>query len=173
MEIIEELYNKKINSNNFQPKVMVYSRTYLSFSLNENVAKGFIRHKEGHTSVLFEIVNNEKNSNDSNAILSSFSDFQEEEILFFPFSSFLIKEIINEKENLKKIILEYLGVYENIINERMESLTNKPDVMNNFYQKSNFSKDVFISKSILSEKNMNKNYIKESFSNQGQVKVQL
>ena len=55
----------------------------------------------------------------------------------------------------------------------MESLTNKPDVMNNFYQKSNFSKDVFISKSILSEKNMNKNYIKESFSNQGQVKVQL
>ena len=174
MEIIEELYNKtKGNSNNFQPKVMVYSRTYLSFSLNENVAKGFIRHKEGHTSVLFEIVNNEKNSNDSNAILSSFSDFQEEEILFFPFSSFLIKEIINEKENLKKIILEYLGVYENIINERMESLTNKPDVMNNFYQKSNFSKDVFISKSILSEKNMNKNYIKESFSNQGQVKVQL
>ena len=172
MEIIEELYNKKGNSNNFQSKVLIYSRTFLSFSLNEDIAKKFIKNKEGYSSVLFEVLNNEKNN--SNAILSSFSDLQEEEeILFFPFSSFLIKEIINEKENLKKIILEYLGVYENIINERMESLTNKPDVMNNFYQKSNFSKDVFISKSILSEKNMNKNYIKESFSNQGQVKVQL
>ena len=45
MEIIEELYNKKGNSNNFQPKVLIYSRTFLSFSLNEDIAKKFIRNK--------------------------------------------------------------------------------------------------------------------------------
>ena len=164
MKNIEELYNKKVNTNNFQPKVMMYSRIFLSFSLNENVAKKYIKSQEGYSSILFEVLNNEKYN--SNAKLSSFSDFpEEEEILFFPFSSFLIKEIINEKKNLKKIILEYLGVYENIINESMESLKNKPDVMNNILKKSNFSKEVFNSKSILNENQMNQNSKKESFSN--------
>ncbi len=48
MTIIEELYNKKVNSNKFKPKVMMYSRTYLSFSLEEDVEKGFIKYKEGY-----------------------------------------------------------------------------------------------------------------------------
>ncbi len=55
-------------------------------------------------------------------------------------------------------------MYENIINERMESLKDQSDLLNNIIQKSNFSKDVFISESILSENNENQNK-NENFSN--------
>ena len=46
MKKIKELYNKKGNSNNFIPKVMMYSRTYLSFSSEEMVAKKFQKKKK-------------------------------------------------------------------------------------------------------------------------------
>ncbi len=147
MEKIKEFYNKKGNSKDCENKVMIFSRTYLSFSLNEDTALGFIKYKEGYSSVLFELLNDEKKN--SNAIISSFSVFPgEAEILFFPFSSFLIKEIIDENQNLTRIKLEYLGIYENIIKENMKK--------NKKAKNSKFLQEVIDSQSISNENNINK-----------------
>ena len=162
MEKIEEFQknnnNNIENTDNFKPKVLIYSRSFLSFSLNEEIAKKFIRYKDGFTSVLFEVLNNANNN--SNAILSSFSDFNEEEILFFPYSSFIIKEILTiENQKYIIIILEYLGVYQNIIDKSLEKVEKEATIFNEIIEESPFIKDVLFSQTLTNnnENNNDKN----------------
>ena len=115
MKEIKEKCSKEGNSNNTQPKIFVCSKIYLFFSEIRDVAIKDIKKKKGYSSVLFEIEINRKNN--SNANLSSFSFYPDrKEILFFPFSCFLIKDVCDDA-NQTKIILEYLGIYEKRIDE--------------------------------------------------------
>ncbi len=115
MKEIKISYSKEGNSNNTQPKILVCSKIYLFFSEKRDVAIKDIKKKKGYSSVLFELEIDGKNN--SNANLSSFSFYPDrKEILFFPFSCFLIKDVCNDA-NQTKIILKYLGIYEKRINE--------------------------------------------------------
>ena len=141
---IEELNNlEKINyeinkRENDVPCGLVFSQTFLSFSKNQKRAEGFA------SNVLFKIenlnVSSIEDSMSSNADINEFSIFSsEEEVLFFPFSSFVVKKIedyeidtITSKKTVKKITLEYLGKYKKQIMEEILHIS-KEDIMELFH----------------------------------------
>ena len=101
---------------NSQKKVFYYSKSFISFSKKEEVAKSFIDWEKEDCTPLFFILDN-KNiviDGESNAYLKEFSLLpNEEEVLFFPFSFFEIEKIEDKKnENLRhyvSITLKYLS----------------------------------------------------------------
>ena len=116
------------------PGAIVFSKTFLSFSKNINVAQQFMVHntKEGFSKVLFIL----KKDNDINIDYNSSTQVDvgklslaedEEEVLFFPFSAFKIEKI--EKENnVYKIELNYLAKYFKIYEKDYTSFsTNIPE----------------------------------------------
>jgi len=144
-----KFYKNKNITNEFQPSYFLYSRSYLSFSKNKNISLKFIKDIQSTKKVLFQIENklNSQISNKiSNADLYNISFYQNEnEILFFPFSSFIIKNI-EIKDNIYYINLLYIGIYENNIKIKMNELKNNNisyDELN-----SDFSKDIFKSEII-------------------------
>ena len=84
----------------------------------------------------------------SNSDISKFSTYsKEEEIIFYPFSSFNIEKIV--KENGKtKIILECLGKYKDTIKEAINKYKNEFGSLENQISYSNFYNDVKNSKYI-------------------------
>ena len=82
----------------------------------------------------------------SNSDISKFSAYSnEEEIIFYPFSSFSIEKIV--KENGKtKIILECLGKYKDTIKEAINKYKNQFGSFENQVSYSNFYNDVKNSK---------------------------
>ena len=91
----------------------------------------------------------------SNADIKEISFIPEEnEVLFFPFSSFIITNI-NLKENIYYIDLEYLGIYKDQINKCIEEVNNNPELFNKTIRTS-FVKDCFQS-NIIPKKNENIN----------------
>ena len=118
-------FNKKIDN---LPICLVFTKSFMSFSSNLNVAKNFMNNNKNskeYSKVLY-ILNQGSNvdsSNATNADLNNISYFKnEKEILFFPFSVFGLHDIkiINTKYKGKiisfyyKITLTYLGAYHNI-----------------------------------------------------------
>ena len=100
-------YNENDCANIKIPKILFYSRAFLSFSKRKDVAMGF------NGNVLLELQLDYLNLNDiqSNSNIKKFSRFsEEEEILFYPFSSFSI-ENMTEENGLIKIVLVSLGKY--------------------------------------------------------------
>ena len=83
------------------PSSILYSRAFLSFSKKKDeINKKFLTHEEKDKSlitVIFQINPNKKDNvinHPSNADLSEISFFpKEEEVVFFPFSSFCIDNI--------------------------------------------------------------------------------
>ena len=120
--------NKTITNNEFQSSYLIYSRAYLSFSTDKNISLQFIKDIGNKKKVLFQIdnnLNNKINNKICNADLYNISFIQnEKEILFFPFSSFIIKDIKVEN-NIYYINLLYLGIYENFIKAKMEEMKEK------------------------------------------------
>ena len=114
---LKEYISKKIEG---LPGAIVFSESFLSFSKIRRKAEEFLEEKKNdneYTKVLYII---EKDDNidyslSTHADIEDFSKYPEErEVLFFPFSSFEIKEIIDsefEKETLYIIKLLYLGKY--------------------------------------------------------------
>ena len=96
----------------------------------------------------------------SNADIEQYSIYNEKEVLFFPFSSFLVeKEIKVEKINeieTKVIYLNYLGKYRKEIEEKIKSL-DKTKIKELLSRDLKFIKD--ISSIILEENNFNDNII--------------
>ena len=94
---LKDLANKKEK----EPGIIVFSKTFLSFSKEESIAKEFLGDREkGLNKVIFILENTKKI--DYN--LSTHADIEkisfypiEKEVLFFPFSAFKIKEM-NEKK---------------------------------------------------------------------------
>ena len=130
----EEIYKKiKYKDNNIEvkiPNVIAFSRSFLSFSMDEKYAKRFAQTNNGDNtySILYiiEEINHIDNnrSNISNADIENFSFLKrEKEILIFPFTCFEILKIVELNENINnkkidyKIHLKYLGNYSHYIEE--------------------------------------------------------
>ena len=100
------------------PSSIAFSKSFLSFSKDENEAKKYLEYTDKNLpKVLFKLINDNKEGYN----LSTHGDIgkisyypNEKEVLFFPFSSFEIKDIQNiniENEKGYEIILLYLGKY--------------------------------------------------------------
>ena len=123
-----EKLKKKLEKKKEFPKVIVYSRCFLSFSEKIDVAQQFLLNREGDNNtekILYEIeeIKNENIDKNtlSNCSLKNISyNKEEEEVLFFPFSCFEVVDIKTlEYPSLTgyRILLKYLGRYGNIIKE--------------------------------------------------------
>ena len=112
----KDKYNDKNSVNTSIPKILFYSRTFLSFSKKKEKAMGF------NGNVLFELQLNYLNLKEiqSNANIEKFWSYsEEEEVLFYPYSSFSIESITKE-DNLVKIVLVSLGKYKEITKKVMD-----------------------------------------------------
>ena len=130
MEKFENYNNIKKEKNQEFPKVIVYCRSFLSFSEREDVANNFLfynTNKDDTEKIIYEIQEIENNDIDENTLSNcSVKDFSqiktEEEVLLFPLSCF---EIIEIKKKVPpalekyRIILKYLGKYGNPIREQL------------------------------------------------------
>ena len=130
---IEEFKNindiLKKNNQRF-PKIMLCSKSFLSFSTKPNVALDFLEepNNKKEKSVLY-IINNDKDFDKntiSNAYINDISVYGgEKEVLIFPFSCFEVVKVGEQPEisikgiNYNIIELRYLGKYENKIKERI------------------------------------------------------
>ena len=117
---LEELRNNLNNNiNNNLPKFIYYFKSFKSFSRLEEIAKSFMKNPGNDSTNLLFIVDTSHIEEEfiSNAYIKDFSKFKdEEEVLFFPFSSFEVYKIEN-KENYVNIYLKYLGRYKSFIEE--------------------------------------------------------
>ena len=110
------------------PKLIVFSRSFLSFSKKKEIANLFIKgHDKDFYSILYiiqEINNIEDIKNHiSNADIKDFSKLPiESEVLLFPFSCFEITDI-KEKNTSKidyEINLKYLGSFSKLIEKQID-----------------------------------------------------
>ena len=96
--------------------IVVFSKAFLSFSESESKAMNFLGEtNDKFIGILFILENYNISKQESNADIQDFSAFKSErEILFFPGSSFVIKDINyidNTNNNRVKIILNYNGKF--------------------------------------------------------------
>ena len=111
----ENCQKQKLNG---LPGSIVFSKTFLSFTKEEDIALNFIIQTPNSNNLYNTLFILEKDDN-VNYSLSTHADIEkislmsdEKEVLFFPFSSFEIKSITyNEKNKLYIIRLLYLGKY--------------------------------------------------------------
>ena len=146
LEDLETLlqYNKdikKYNGNKSAINVCLYNcKMFLSFSKSLEVAKRFInKGNENLIPVLFEVEGldeKDKEENDffiSNLDLENISEYNDEqEVLFLPFSCFVIISIKDEEINsfgekikIKKITLNYLSKYKTSLYKYIEKIKEK------------------------------------------------
>ena len=118
---IDDLFGKTNNLENIEkqliiPKILFYSRCFLSFSKNINIANSF----SGNVILEMNLKYLDLKEIQSNSDISKFSAYSsEEEILFYPFLSFSIEKMVTENGKTK-ITLECLGKYKDSINEIMK-----------------------------------------------------
>ena len=116
IQILKDYLKKKIKG---LPASIVFSKSFLSFSKDENKAKEFIKKTNQNFTPVFFVLENNKNLNQNlftNSDIENISFYQNErEVLFFPFSSFEINKIQEVQINgikITQINLNYLGKYE-------------------------------------------------------------
>ena len=129
---IEQIYNIfREEKKQDLPHGIVFSKCFLSFTKEKDNALEFLEHEKknqydidnnsDYNLVFFELEtdSNFKKELSTHADIENFSDYDEKEVLFFPFSCFEIKSINENNSNFfdYKIILNYLGKYENKIEE--------------------------------------------------------
>ena len=129
-EYINNFINKK-NNQEF-PKLIVFSRCFLSFSVDKKIASKFLkRNQKNENNNLYDVMlvieeitdKNVDINNLSNASIKEYSKISaEEEVIVFPFSCFEIIKTKDKKEkdkNYKKIRLRYLGKYGDAIRTQL------------------------------------------------------
>jgi len=161
------------------PKLILYSRGFLSFSLLREMAEDFMDKSNppnNHKKVLFLVQpfnsNNSTNVNNqdflideflSNAYIKEISRFpEEEEVLFFPFSSFEVSKINSEFSDHVEITLEYLGKYRQNININPQNILP-------FFQASEFGEEILELELINYKKQYSWNIKKEIYIEDGNV----
>ena len=136
------LLNENIINKDEINACLYFSKTFLSFTKNIDVAKTFMaKGNENLIPILFEVEKiDEKNGqiNDflvSNLDLDNISEFNEEEVLFLPLSCFEIVSIKDEEINIfgeiikiKKIKLNYLYKYKDSINKYIDNIKDKEKI---------------------------------------------
>ena len=133
-----EEWNK--NKNNKLPKFLLYSRTFLSFTKEKAKINNFLKNvNESCYRVVFYLKNNDNINNkySSNADIENLSVLKtEKEILFFPYTTFCLKNIYKgeyDNEFCFYVELDYLGQYEYIFDEFKEDENFQSDVLNSIY----------------------------------------
>ena len=108
---------------------VVFSKAFLSFSEDENQARNFCGQSDDtKIGILFILENNKNNPHESNADIQNFSVFpKEKEILFFPGTSFIIKNIRDINDNNVEITLNYIGKFK----EKYNFIDNDKEKINN------------------------------------------
>ena len=144
---ISIIQNYTNSENKDLPRVIIYSKSFFSFSLNKKVAMTFI---DNALLIIEDFIEEERNCSGC-ASIEKFSYFKnEEEILVFPFSSFKIKKLekFEDKNNDKNngyyytIYLSYLGKYEKLFEKEdpVKLIENIPK--NSLYAKEVFKTDI-------------------------------
>ena len=103
------------------PGSIIFSKTFLSFSKDKKTAEKFLKNQKNENELNKVLFILEKDKNKMDYDLSTHADIEqisfypnEKEVLFFPFSSFEIKEInenIIKEKKIYEIKLFYLGKY--------------------------------------------------------------
>ena len=121
-------YLKKKNPN--IPSCIMFSRCFLSFSFDYNVAMSFMGKKHNNLYPVLFIVekgNSIDFNNITNADLSKISFYDENEILFFPFSVFELSYCeYKDQYKFYLIKLNYLGKYKRMFPKDAIALLNEP-----------------------------------------------
>ena len=125
---IDALKNNFKNKIEGLPSSIVFSRAFMSFSKEEKIAKRFLKDvniKKNLCKVLYILEKGDKFGYDlsTHADIENISFFaHEKEVLFFPFSAFEVKNVIEKnfgEEKIYEIRLLYLGKYlEDIKNDK-------------------------------------------------------
>jgi len=109
--------------------ILVYSRAFLSFSKDKERAINFLKKGNNYLTPVMFIVNtiNLEEAFSSNAEVEQYSIYNsEKEVLFFPFSSFIVDEKIKTQIikgiETKIINLNYLGKYRKEIERKINTL---------------------------------------------------
>ena len=120
--------------------VVVFSKAFLSFSENKEKAIKFCKNSDNNNiGILYTLENDNANSHKSNAQIQNFSVFPEEkEILFFPGSSFIIKDIKEINDNKIEIILNYNGKFK----EKYSFIYNDQKKLNNMVYNNVLTKNI-------------------------------
>ena len=136
-QIEKLLENKRENKGQEINEILYYSKTFLSFSQNKKVAEGFLNKNLGKNSnlvnyifILKEIENQEYFINNILVEPNNTNFENESEVLFLPFSCFLVEDIKDKNiSNLevKYIYLKYLDSFKLKIDERIEEIKNSND----------------------------------------------
>ena len=118
IEIIKDYLDKR---NSDFPNTIVFSKSFLSFTKEKKIAENFIFTTENKSNGLVKVLFILEKNEDIDYSLSTHADIEkisfyplEKEVLFFPFSSFEIKEIKQKninKEIMYEIKILYLGKY--------------------------------------------------------------
>jgi len=130
----EEWKNKKDYN---LPSFLLYSRTFLSFTKIKGKIKQFLGKTDDYFyGIIFILKNTKKvpklySSNADIEYLSIYPD--EREVLFFPYTTFCLKNIYEkefENQNCIFIELDYLGLYEHIYDEFKKDVNFQNNVIN-------------------------------------------
>ncbi len=133
-EEIENLINHINKKNSDISYALIYCKSFMSFSLDKNVALDFMESKKPNEKTIrvLYILKSESGlnyKNATNADLTGISYFEgEREILLFPFSVYEINEV-RKKENYYEIYLNYLGKYKELF-----KFKNETDLYNSIFK---------------------------------------
>ena len=167
---IDRIKNNLKNKKGGLPCSIVFSKSFLSFSKDKNIAKYFLEKDKNVNNNLSKVLFILEKDDNLEYSLLTHADIQqlsyfpnEQEVLFFPFSSFEIKEIKEkfiQDEKVYEIKLLYLGKYLKEIENDNNLIKNKiklPD--------SEFKKEIINSGLIQKEKieNINTKDMHEKF----------
>ena len=162
IENIRKLFDewKKTNDEKL-PKFFLYSRTFLSFTKLKEKIKSFIgKTDEFFYGIIFLLKNNKNIAKNysSNADIECLSKFPDEkEVLFFPYTTFCLKNIYEQKyenQNCIFIELDYLGQYEYIFDQFKSDEQFQKEFINSLhFSENNYSDEVINSNLFFSNEN--------------------
>ena len=122
------------------PQFLLYSRTFLSFKKVKEKIKNFLKKTDDFFyGIVFLLKNNKNilNKYSSNADIEHLSKYPDEkEVLFFPYTTFCLKDIYEKKfenQNCVFIELDYLGQYEYIFEQFKTDEQFQIDFINSLY----------------------------------------
>ena len=134
--VINKVEIEKINSYKKSGKlsnIVVFGKAFLSFSENKDKALKFCgKSDDSKVGILYVLENYNNNLHESNADIQSISVFPDEkEILFFPGSSFIIKDLKTFDENKIEITLNYNGKFKEKYSFLYDNTTKLNNLINN------------------------------------------
>ena len=143
------------------PNAIVYNKSFLSFTKNKNIAEGILNKikDQNMTKVLYILESDENIDHNlsTHADIEKISFFpNEKEVLFFPFSSFEIKEInevIISNEIIYEIKLLHLGKYLDEIKNDEQIIKSEIELPESDYKKLLFESGL-INKKIIDKINI-------------------